>query len=231
MTGKWFNNITFMVLENTGWLQVQDCKFVDYFTKNGIVFTNWHGVTHPSGPNYRAMLSGQTWSNNEFDGVNRDNISKHVDYMIYDWRGTPAERHNPFKDMNPNFVDLANLGMPKPFDGSSLAYLTYLGMDDANNAHSGPLETADTNVMEAIKAWQWPTNGIFLIVFDEAFGTEYGSNHVFAGVLGAGIKTVMSELSHYNLAQFLADNWSISLPLEADPKCKTYIGKSLFELP
>lgn len=228
MTGKWFNNITFMVLENTGWLQVQDCKFVDYFTKNGIVFTNWHGVTHPSGPNYRAMLSGQTWSNNEFDGVRRENVAQHIPFLVYDFKGKPAERHNPFLDMQTSGLFKTQTQFPN----GGIESITYLGMDDSNNAHSGPLETADTNVMEAVKSWQqWNANGIFLVVFDEAFGNEYGSNHVFAGVLGAGIKTIMSELSHYNLAQFLADNWSISLPLEADPKCKTYIGKSLFELP
>jgi hypothetical protein len=211
MTGKWFDTFVFIVLENTGWSQVQNCAFVDWFRKNGTIFENWHGVTHPSGPNYRAMLSGQTWSSNEYDRVNRDNVSKHVDYVVYSYKGDPELRHDPFLDLNPPNVshhrslELWN-GKNKP--------ITYLGMSDDNNAHSGPLDVADKNTMEAInifKNTELPRT-LFMVTFDEAFGAEYAVNRVFTGFAGDNVtvgKEISVPLSHYNLARFLADNWNI----------------------
>ncbi len=233
MNGKWFDTFIFMVLENTGWSQVQNCQFVDWFQKNGTVFENWHGVTHPSGPNYRAMLSGQTWSGNEFDRVNRDNVSKYIGYTVYDFKGCAAERHDPFLDMNGPGNYLHN---PNKFtDKELLANITYLGMDDANNAHSGPLNVADQNVMEAISIYRQIPVGrtLFMVTFDEAFGAEYAVNRVFTGFAGADAelgKEISVPLSHYNLARFLADNWRIDLPPEADPQTTLYAGKNILEL-
>src|SRR4051812_25198260 len=92
---KFFDTIVLMVLENHGWSQVQSSELIAYFAENGTTFTSWSGVKHPSGPNYRAMLSGNTWSGNEFDGVPRPNVGLHVDYKIYAYSGRPADRHNP----------------------------------------------------------------------------------------------------------------------------------------
>src|SRR4051794_26302106 len=99
---RFFDTCVLIVLENKGWSQVQGCDFVRQIRQTGVVFTSWRGVTHPSGPNYRAMLSGNTWSGNEFDGVKRPNLGRWADYKIYASRGEPARRHNPFLDMNPN---------------------------------------------------------------------------------------------------------------------------------
>jgi hypothetical protein len=137
--GKFFDTLVLIVLENHGWAQVQNCKFVQHFKQTGVVFTSWHGVTHPSGPNYRAMLSGNTWSGNEFDGVQRPNLGRWVDYKVYQYRGKPACRHNPLLDMNPSGDPRATNFLSGALSDAELAPLTYLGLDDANNAHNGPL--------------------------------------------------------------------------------------------
>lgn len=213
---KWFDTFCFMVLENHGWYSVQGCKFVDYFKTFGTVATDWHGVVHPSGPNYRAMLSGQTWSGNEFDRVRRDNVSRHVPYRVYNFRGVPADRHDPFYDMNDDVRTTTN--------GRYDAYapITYFGLDDDHNAHSGSLETADQNVMEAIatlgKKLKDP-RFLFMVVFDEGFGENYRDNHVFCGFLGGSVKKgiIVPYMNHYNLAHYLAANFEVALPLEAEP--------------
>ena len=148
--GKFFDTLVLIVLENHGWTQVQGWKFVNHFAENGVVFTGWHGVTHPCGPNYRAMISGNTWSGNEYDGVQRPNLGRSVDYKIYQYRGIPAQRHNPFLDMNPQGDARATNYLSGPMSNAGLAPLTYLGLDDANNAHNGPPSVADENVMQAI---------------------------------------------------------------------------------
>jgi hypothetical protein len=233
-TGKFFDTLVLIVLENHGWAQVQQCKFVSYLRQHGVVFTGWRAVTHPSGPNYRAMMSGNIWSSNEFDGVRRPNLGRSVDYKIYQYRGLPAKRHNPFLDMNPE-DERATKFISPPLNNSELANVTYLGLDDANNAHDGALSVADDNVMQAINEFNDLSAGgrkLLLIVFDEAFGSDYRSNHVFAGAIGTDIKPrlIYSPISHYVLAQFLGDNWDVKFP-EMDPEGDTYRGSSLLELP
>jgi hypothetical protein len=233
--GKFFDTLVLIVLENHGWTQVQGWKFVNHFAQNGVVFTGWHGVTHPSGPNYRAMLSGNTWSGNEYDGVQRPNLGRSVDYKIYQYRGIPAQRHNPFLDMNPHGDARATNYLSGPMSNAGLAPLTYLGLDDANNAHNGPCSVADDNVMQAITEFNGLSAGgrkLLLTVFDEAYGKDYSSNHIFAGAIGTGVgpKQVRSSISHYSLAQFLADNWGVTIS-EMDPSGDTYAGLSLLDLP
>jgi hypothetical protein len=88
--------------------------------------------------------------------------------------------------------------------------------------------------MQAISEFSSLKSGgrkLLLTVFDEAFGKEYSSNHVFAGVIGGDIKPkqVHLPISHYSLAQFMADNWSVTLA-EMDPAGDTYAGTSLVDL-
>ncbi len=232
---QFFDHIVLMVLENTGWSSVQALTFVDYINKHGTVFEHWSGVTHPSGPNYRAMLSGQTWSGNEYDGVQRPNIASSIIYEIVDFKGVPAVRHDPFLDMNPSNP---NAQTHYSSFGDAVAHgvadLLYLGMDDSNNAHSGPLAIADANVMEAIALFNGMTisKRLLIVLFDEAFGVEYFSNRVFAGMLGPDVpvKQIGSPLNHYNLAQFFCDNWGIKNLTEMDPASKTYAGRNLLDL-
>jgi hypothetical protein len=231
---KFFDIVVLMVLENHGWSQVQDCNFVKYLFENGTVFTSWQGVAHPSGPNYRAMLSGNKWSTNEFDGVKRPKLGLYVDYKIYSFAGIPAQRHNPFLDMNPQGDQRASNYVEGRLTDNNLTSIVYLGLDDSNNAHNGPLSVADGNVLRAIEDFKDLTSQqrrVFFITFDEAYGKDYTANHVFAGAIGHGIsrKQVHSSVSHYSFAQFLADNWAVKID-EMDPSGDTYAGSSIFDL-
>lgn len=222
---KFYDSIHFAILENTGWDDVQSTKFAEHFRKNGIVFTDWHGETHPSGPNYRTMLSGVPWSHNEYDGIRRPNVAANLKYTVLPFAGMPAIRHNPFLDLNPTNYH--------PASGHDLVYY---GMDDTNNAHSGPLATADDNMMRAIQNYETAkqnySRSAFFLLFDEAFGYEYLSNHVFVAIVGTDVKVgtqITCRLSHANFAQFLADNWGLTLK-EIPPEGRTYMGKNLADL-
>jgi hypothetical protein len=207
MTGKWFDKLLILILENHGWSQVQDCQFVKWFRENGCVFSNWHGVAHPSGPGYRCLFSGQTWSGNEFDGVWRPSILDTVQNVTQPFAGMPADRHNPAKDMR---AKAAVDWVP----GAPLADIHYLGMDDQNDAHSGPLSQADANVMRALTSFDVPRGPrtLTVVTFDEAFGLEYGTNHVFMGMAGGMVsrgKEVGQQFTHADFAIGLYANWGV----------------------
>ena len=235
LTGKWFDQIFIMVLENHGWTQSAAMKMVNYISQFGIVFTDYHGTVHPSGPNYRSMFSGQHWSTNEFDGVKRPNIGDSIPVYQYDYMNAPAERHNPFLDMKS--IE-ARLHLTLDMSNITAKGIHYLGMDDQNDAHSGSLDIADTNVNNFIKWWHTLDNPIYrkdilFVVFDEAFGIEYIDNHVFAGmIMGNGTllgTTVTEHMNHYNFARMLYDNWNIPMNPSADSSSSIYAGHALWE--
>lgn len=205
--GKLFDKVYWIMLENHGWSQVQNCKFVDYISKHGTVFTKWYATCHPSGPNYRTCMSGNWWSYNEFDNVKRPNIADHVPVHVVNYEGTPAERHNPFLDMHSTQV----VNTPEE------ANIVYLGMDDENDAHSGSLEVADNNVMSAITNTHLHEREIMFVMFDEAFGWEWFNNHIFVGCLGEDVtvQKISDSLNHKNFANLLYWNWDLPIPEES----------------
>ncbi len=229
---KWFDTLILLVLENHGWSQVQNTEFFKWFSQTGAVFSSWNAVYHPSGPNYRSLISGNYWSCNEFDGIHRPNPGDLVPCYVEAFKGHPAERHNPFADLRSE--KLQTEASLSTFQG-----IFYRGMDDQNDAHSGPdaLSRADGNVMHAVSSVAPSSmNGRYLIflVFDEAYGVEYSSNHVFAAMAGSMITTpriVHSAMTHYNFARLLYDNWNVEAPPEMVPQGNTYSGQPLWQLP
>jgi hypothetical protein len=219
MTGTLFDRVVIMILENHGYDQVAGCRFVDWFAKNGVTFTNWRGVAHPSGPNYRAMFSGNTWSGNEFDGARRPNVADTVPMLTVAWKGVPADRHNPAKDMHAIHATFANAAVLRTFSNilTPDTGIVYLGMDDDNDAHNGNLELGDRNVMEAIGSWSNgdfgpPAKTLLAVTFDEAFGVEWQSNHVFMGMAGCGAtpgNRKPNMLDHYSFSKMLYTNWGV----------------------
>ena len=127
------------------------------------------------------MLSGNIWSTNEFDGVQRPNLAQYVDFKVFAFKGAPADRHNPFLDMNPS--DRRAMPIPNAvLNDSALTDIVYLGLDDQNNAHNGPLAVADANAMQALQAFGSLKSGLrrlFILLFDEAFGNEYPGQPCF----------------------------------------------------
>ena len=240
LTGKWFDQIFILILENHGWTQSAAMRMVNYISQFGIIFTDYHGTVHPSGPNYRSMFSGQHWSTNEFDGVKRPNIGDSIPVYQYDYMNAPAERHNPFLDMKS--IE-ARLHLTLDMSNITAKGIHYIGMDDQNNAHSGSLDVADANVNNFIQWWNKLDNMIYrkdilFVVFDEAFGIEYIDNHVFAGMLFGGQflsklyagKVITERIDHYNLANFLYNNWDIPTPAEMDKSAKIYNGQALWDI-
>jgi hypothetical protein len=64
------DHIVIVIEENHGYAQIMDkhngASYIHMLAKRGMLFTDSHGVTHPSLPNYLALFSGST------QGVNSD---------------------------------------------------------------------------------------------------------------------------------------------------------------
>jgi endonuclease/exonuclease/phosphatase family metal-dependent hydrolase len=225
MMSRFFSHLILVVFENHSFHEVADLPGHQRLAKDGAVLLRYHGVTHPSGPNYRAWASGETWGPKEFYGVRRRTIADALAEQgapvdVYRWKGTAADRHQPFLDCQSPWRDRGSV----PTLDATSAPLVYLGLDDQNNGHSAAVSIADDHLRElldTLDADPWfnapdDASGRFpalCVVYDEGFDPE---NHVFAAFYGRGVTpgaTSDAPLDHFSLCRTLTDNWDLP-PLE-----------------
>jgi len=58
--GRIFDRIFIVVLENTRFARATQAPFLQYLATRGALFTDYYAITHPSYPNYLAMVTGST---------------------------------------------------------------------------------------------------------------------------------------------------------------------------
>lgn len=104
-SGKWFDRIVVVNLENTNYEDALKTGSLVSFAKNGLLLTNYFAVTHPSQPNYVAQIMGDTsgvWLDFEcnLDGPSLVDL---MDAKSVTWK---AYQENYPTD-NPCFIDSA----------------------------------------------------------------------------------------------------------------------------
>jgi hypothetical protein len=67
--GKYFDQVVIVVLENQGTREALADPNIASLVKGGAWFSNYHGLAHPSLPNYLAIVAGSTF------GVTRDHLT------------------------------------------------------------------------------------------------------------------------------------------------------------
>ena len=85
--GKLFDRIIVVVLENTNYDDALRQPFQSSLARNGALLTRYSGITHPSQPNYIALISGSTQG---VSGNQNINLSvKHLGDLLeekgHDW--------------------------------------------------------------------------------------------------------------------------------------------------
>jgi Phosphoesterase family len=58
--GRIFDRIFIVVLENTWFARAKQAPFLQHLATRGALFTDYYAITHPSYPNYLAMVTGST---------------------------------------------------------------------------------------------------------------------------------------------------------------------------
>ncbi len=216
----YFSSLIWVVCENHGIEQVKDLPNHRLLATRGATLSNYFSVTHPSGPNYRSMAAGEFWTREEHLGIERPTIVTQtgVPALVWSFKGPPALRHNPLEDLKSPHQKIATLDP----DTLPESCILYVGMDDKNNAHSGPLAVADANLGELVQrldrsSWfHRPVAGRYpalFVVWDEAYTA---SNQVFAALLGDGVQPGAScadKLNHFSFCRLVTDNWQQE-PLE-----------------
>ncbi|KAG1449055.1 hypothetical protein G6F46_010987 [Rhizopus delemar] len=201
--GKYFDRVVIIVFENQDYDVAAKDKYLSTLTSKykGMALTNYLATTHPSQPNYIAMISGSTKGTNEDDesNINRKTIvdlleAKGISWKTYqeDYPGNCnkkmdikgyARKHNPFisfKNIQSSKSRCANIVNSKQLDkdikDNSVPQFVFYTPNIDNDAH-------DTNMAygsrwlkkflsNRINKKAFNKNTMFVVTFDEDDGAS-----------------------------------------------------------
>jgi hypothetical protein len=223
---RWWSSLVFGVFENRAFREVASLPSHRRLASEGTVLSRYYAVGHPSGPNYRALVSGEPWGRAEAIDAFHPSIANTaaslkppIPTYIYHLAGTIARRHNPFVDLHApvarerhGFATFA-----RDIDTLPAACQVYVGWDDANDLHDGDFAQADRNLTALLNllarsrwfatpdaAGRYPA---FFFCYDEDDGSE--ANRVFAAWWGRGVRRGnVSDVhhTHYGFCRTVTDN-------------------------
>ena len=228
---RWWSSLVFGVFENHGFDEVAGLPSHRRLAREGTVLARYFAVAHPSGPNYRAMISGATWGNRETIDTFHPSVGSAaaaqvppIPTNVYNLVGEIPRKHNPFADLHAPLAVVrrgldafrADLAGTMPSTA-----LVYVGWDDRNNMHDGSPALADRNLtalLDTLAASPWFARPdgegrypAFFFCYDEDDGG--GGNRVFAALWGRGVRRgVVSQTpyTHYSFCRTVTDNWGLA---------------------
>jgi phosphatidylinositol-3-phosphatase len=225
-----WSSIVFAVFENHGFQEVAGLPSHRRLAAEGAILTRYSAVAHPSGPNYRALVSGETWGSSEIVdtfhpsfGSEAAQTAPAIPTYVYHLIGEIAARHNPFLDLHAPIaaVKHGTAALRRDLEGllPSTA-IVYVGWDDDNDMHNGDVRRADRNLsdlLDVLGASSWFSRPdaegrypVFFFCYDEDDGRE--SNNVFAAWWGRGVRHGFASAiphDHYAFCRTVTDNFGL----------------------
>jgi acid phosphatase len=232
------DHIVVVIEENRGYAQIMDkhnsASYIHALAKRGVLFTESHGVTHPSQPNYLALFSGSTQgiTNDSCPHTfNSDNLASSLldggfSFATFS-ESLPAtgdlgcssgdyqRKHNPAANwqgtrlpagINQRFADFSQ-------DYSKLPTVSFVVPNQDNDMHDGSFETADEWLkthMDTYVAWAFKHNSLLILTWDE--DDFRGDNHIVTILVGPMVKaagTSPQRIDHYSVLRTLLDFYGL----------------------
>ena len=183
--------------------------------------THYTGVSHPSLPNYLALVSGST------HGITNDcttcrvtgsTIGDQLTRAKRTWfayaEGYPssprfAKKHMPFL----YFPHGADHVVPLTrFKATALPQFSFVVPDLCNDMHDCPVATGDAWLKRFVPPLLTLPHTVVFVIFDEGTSTEGGGGAVVALALGTAVRrgAVFSKpTNHYGLLRTIEDAWGL----------------------
>ena len=232
-TPRWWSSLVWGVFENHTFAEVASLASHRRLAREGAVLNRYFAVAHPSGPNYRAMASGETWGSDEVVETFHPTVasigaeaSPPVPAYVYHLAGTTARKHNPLVDLGAPIartrtgIEALRADLRGGPEGLPERCLVYVGWDDDNDMHNGHPLRADANLetlLDALAGSAWFTtpdaHGRYPVLFfcydEDDFKAD---NHVFAAFWGRGVRRGAASAirhTHYGFCRTMTDNWGL----------------------
>jgi hypothetical protein len=209
-----------------------DAPYLTSLARSGATFTDAHGETHPSQPNYLALFSGSTQGVTDdscpqtFSGPNlaaqlqaagKTFVGYSEDLPEAGYTGCNAgdyaRKHNPWV----NFPDLpASVNQPYsalPADFSALPTVSFVVPNLCNDMHDCGVAAGDAWARQNLTsyvAWAQEHNSLLAVTFDEDNGSS--ANHIATVLAGPMVTAGASSdqrIDHYSLLRTLEDMYGL----------------------
>lgn len=219
-------HVVVVVMENHGYDDVVGSPEAPWLNSlPAAVFTDWHGVTHPSRPNYLALFSGSTQGVTDdrcprsFPGpdLGRQVLDAGLSFAAYS-EGLPGtgdptcgrdgyvRKHAPWADFTDLPGSVAHPFTDFPSDYTRLPTLSFVIPDLCHDTHDCPVGVGDAWLRSALGGyadWARRHDSLLVITYDEDDGGA--SNHIATLVTGAGVRPGRYPVrgDHYTLLRTL----------------------------
>ena len=215
--GHQFDHVVVIVLENRDYAEVVNDPYMRTLEQRGVLLTNFHGIAHPSYPNYLAMIGGNTFgaegdTQRDIDGKMIADLlePKGLTWAQYaeDYPGGPgncftknssgglyARKHVPFMSflsVQNNPIRCANVLNASKFDHRHLPAYAFYTPNMQNDGHD-----ADTrHAMTWLKGFLDPIladtasmrTTLIEVTYDESDHYSDKTNRIFTVLLGGMLR-------------------------------------------
>ena len=216
-------------MENRSYSQAITGRYTAELAARYSVATNYHGVSHPSLPNYLALTSGSTWgiADDAWHPLPTGGLGAQLSAAGISWRAYMegmsstctkstypyALKHNPFTyygtACGPEIVPFSQ------FDGDlagTVPNFVWITPDLCHDGHDCSTQVADQwlsqTVPKILATSAWTDGGLLLITWDEG---EDSANHVLTIVIHPGTIIHTSDLAydHYSMLASIEDRFKL----------------------
>jgi acid phosphatase len=221
------DHILVVIEENKSFSRIignPDAPYINELAQRGALFTDAHGITHPSQPNYLALFNGTTrgiGSNTCPLALSGPNLAsalqaKGRSFISYSESmpqagyegcryGAYMRKHNPvanWKELVAANQPLANV----PQQYSELPDVAWVIPDQRNDMHDGSIAQGDAWLkknIEGYEQWAMQHNSLLIVTFDEDDGSE--GNRIVTLFIGSMVKPgrYAQRIDHYSVLRTL----------------------------
>jgi acid phosphatase len=210
----------------------REAPYLTSLAESGATFSDAHGETHPSQPNYLALFSGSTQGVVDdscpltFAGPNlaaqlraasRSFVGYSEDLPRAGFTGCHAakyaRKHNPWVDFRdlPDTMNQPYSALPADF--ADLPTVSFVVPNLCNDMHDCGVAAGDSWARDHLAdyaTWARRHNSLLVVTFDEDNGSS--ENHIATVLVGSMVKpgTSGQRIDHYSLLRTLEDMYGLS---------------------
>jgi hypothetical protein len=230
-----FDHVVLVMFENKASSQItsSSAPYFGSLASQGASFSQSYAITHPSQPNYIALLSGST------QGVTSDSCPKTfsaenlahqltaagLTFKGYSESmpsngytgcssGTYMRKHNSWVDFSNNSasVNLTYASFPASTNYASLPTVSFVTPNMCNDMHDCSIGTGNSwlqSHLDSYAQWAKTHNSLLIVTFDE--DNSLSLNHIYTTFAGAHVNpgTYSEKITHYTVLRTIESAYGL----------------------